>query len=249
MKSGNTIYYRNLGRIPFEKSWSLQESLLTVSADRKMQNRSRPEADQVLPDHYLLFCEHPPVFTLGKSGHIENLLLSDTELAGEQLSFHKINRGGDITFHGPGQLVVYPILDLDQYRNDIHWYLRNLEEVIIRTCADFGILAGRYPGLTGVWLDAENETKARKICAFGVRCSRWITMHGLAFNVSTDLSYFDKIIPCGISDKGVTSLEKELGRNVSLDEVRPPFIRHFSDVFESVLTESTIELISTTEHD
>jgi len=181
--------------------------------------------------HHLLYVEHPPVYTLGKSGNIQHVLLDEAERAKRNIRFYKINRGGDITFHGPGQLVVYPILDLEKFYRDIGKYLRNLEEVIIRTLSDYGITGDRSPGETGVWIDPENKAKARKICAIGVRCSRWITMHGLAFNVNTELDYFTGIIPCGIQDKQVTSLQKELSREIPMQEVKEKVKRYFEEVF------------------
>lgn len=181
--------------------------------------------------HHLLFVEHPPVYTLGKSGAIENVLISEEERAAKGISFYNTNRGGDITFHGKEQLVGYPILDLEKFYTDIGKYLRNLEEVIIATMADYGVKGERSPGETGVWLDAAVPGKERKICAMGIRCSRWITMHGFAFNVNTDLSYFDYIIPCGIQNKQVTSLEKELGRKLDMGEVKERVRRHFERVF------------------
>ena len=188
--------------------------------DRKVANRKLSIEEQEYPKHYLLFCEHPHVFTLGRSGDEANLVIKEADLPSVQVTFYKNNRGGDITYHGPGQIVGYPILDLDFFFTDIHKYLRFLEEAVILTLKDYGIEAGRIQGLTGVWLDPENKAKARKICALGVRCSRWVTMHGFAFNVNTDLNYFNYIIPCGITDKQVTSLEKELGRKVDIEEVK-----------------------------
>ena len=181
--------------------------------------------------NYLIFVEHPHVYTLGKSGKAENLLLNEQALIEKEASFHKINRGGDITYHGPGQLVGYPILDLDNFFTDIHLYLRTLEEAVILTLKDYGITAGRYEGYTGVWLDADNE-KARKICAMGVRCSRWVTMHGFAFNVNANLGYFRNIVPCGIDDKDVTSMERELGKAVDMEEVKAKLKQHISNLFE-----------------
>jgi lipoyl(octanoyl) transferase len=182
--------------------------------------------------NFLLLCQHPHVFTLGKSGKAENLLVNDEQLKQIKATYYKINRGGDITYHGPGQLVGYPILDLDNFFTDIHKYLRLLEEAIIKTCADYNIVTGRYPGYTGVWLDADQPT-ARKICAMGVRCSRWVTMHGFAFNVNTNLDYFKHIVPCGIDDKAVTSLEQELGHKIDMEEVKKKFLVHFENIFEA----------------
>lgn len=182
--------------------------------------------------HYLLFVEHPPVYTLGKSGHMENVLIGDEQMQARGVQFFRSNRGGDITFHGPGQLVGYPILDLEKFYTDIGRYLRNLEEVSIRVLADYGIHGDRSAGETGVWIGPDEKGKARKICAIGVRCSRWVTMHGFAFNVSTDLSYFGDIIPCGIAEKEATSLEKELGYPVGLEEVKAKWKHHFEVVFD-----------------
>jgi lipoyl(octanoyl) transferase len=186
--------------------------------------------------HYLLFVEHPPVYTLGKSGNKENVLMSDEELQANHIEFFHTNRGGDITFHGPDQLVGYPILDLEKFYTDIGKYLRNIEEVIIRTMAEYGIKGDRSSGETGVWIDPDLPGKERKICAIGVRCSRWITMHGFAFNVNTDLSYFNNIIPCGIVNKQVTSLQKELGRMLDMEEVKEKVKRNFEHVFETALS-------------
>jgi lipoyl(octanoyl) transferase len=182
--------------------------------------------------HHLLFVEHPPVYTLGKSGHMENILISAAEMEEKGIAFYKTNRGGDITFHGPGQLVGYPILDLEKFYTDIGKYLRNLEEVIILTMQEYGIKGERSAGETGVWIDAGMKGKERKICAMGVRCSRWITMHGFAFNINTDLQYFNYIIPCGIQHKSVTSLQKELGRTVDMEEVKLLVRRKFEKVFD-----------------
>lgn len=186
---------------------------------------------QIPTKHHLVFCEHPPVFTLGKSGNISNVLISESEMESKGISFYRTNRGGDITFHGQGQIVGYPILDLEKLGTDIGLYLRNVEEVIIRTLSDFGIVAGRSKGETGVWIDADEKGKERKICAIGVRCSRWITMHGFALNVNTDLSYFNHIIPCGIENKQVTSIQKELGADVDINEVKKILLKYFAEVF------------------
>lgn len=183
--------------------------------------------------NHLLFCEHPHVYTLGKSGFMENLLLSDSRLKELNVSFYKTNRGGDITYHGPGQIVGYPILDLELFFTDLGKYMRSLEEVIIRTLSFYGIKGDRLPGSTGVWLDPDLPSKERKICAMGVRCSRWVTMHGFAFNINTDLRYFDYIIPCGITDKSVTSLQKELGEKVDEQEVKEILIKEFANVFNA----------------
>jgi lipoyl(octanoyl) transferase len=196
-----------------------------------MEARNHSESSVANGTHHLLFCEHPHVYTLGKSGKEDHLLLDEQQLGENQAVFYRINRGGDITYHGPGQIVGYPILDLDCFFNDIHRYLRYLEEAVIRTLSDYGIVASRIEKLTGVWIDAEDPAKARKICAFGVRCSRWVTMHGFAFNVNVDLDYFKHIIPCGIPDKAVTSLSRELGRPLDMVEVKEKLKAHLSDVF------------------
>ena len=224
------ILVQDLGLIDYKEAWDLQESLLKESVDLKVANRINNSDN--LPVNHLLFCEHPHVYTLGKSGKQEHLLLDDLQLTEVSATYYKINRGGDITYHGPGQLVGYPILDLENFFTDIHKYLRLLEEAIIKTCAAFGIEAGRNPGFTGVWLDADGPN-ARKICAMGVRCSRWVTMHGFAFNVNTDLNYFKHIVPCGIDDKAVTSLQQELGYAIEINEVKNIFLKYFKEVFEA----------------
>ena len=194
------------------------------------------ESPEILVDiatpNYLVFCEHPHVYTLGKSGKPEHLLLDENGLKAKNATYYPINRGGDITYHGPGQIVSYPILDLDNFFTDIHLYLRTLEEAVILTMADYGLKGERYPGYTGVWLEPEMPEKARKICAMGVRCSRWVTMHGLAFNVNTDLDYFKNIVPCGIDDKAVTSMQAELGHVVDINEVKKNLKHHISVLFE-----------------
>jgi len=235
------VIYRDLGLIDYKSAWDLQEKLHAEIVERKIANRNSPTTSNLqppTPKHYLLFCEHPHVYTLGRSGDEKNLLVDDDALKTIDATFYKNNRGGDITYHGPGQIVGYPILDLDLFFTDIHKYLRYLEEAIILTLKEYGIEAGRIAGLTGVWLDAEDKTRARKICAFGVRCSRWVTMHGFAFNVNTDLSYFGNIVPCGITDKAVTSMEKELGRKIELNEVKNKVKNHLADLFEMNLQEA-----------
>ena len=217
--------------IDYKKAWDQQEVLFKELVDTKLLEREFAPTDKTILKNTLIFCEHPHVYTLGKSGDVANLLLDEQGLKEANAVFYPINRGGDITYHGPGQLVVYPIFDLEQFFTDIHRYLRTLEEAIINTLAEYGILAGRYEGYTGVWLDADND-KARKICAMGVRCSRWVTMHGLAFNVNSDLNYFKNIIPCGIDDKDVTSMERELGRKVDMDEVKAKLKIHLAELFE-----------------
>lgn len=225
------VRFEELGLIDYQLAWDYQEKLLAENVTLKAKNRNLPPEQQQATTNYLLFCQHPHVYTLGKSGHLENLLLSETELSDVNATFYKINRGGDITYHGPGQLVGYPILDLENFFTDIHRYMRTLEEGIIRTCADYGLSAGRIEGLTGVWLDFETQQNPRKICALGVKCSRWVTMHGFAFNVNTDLSYFGNIVPCGITDKAVTSLQQELGKEISLPEVAEKLRGHLVNLF------------------
>ncbi|TDQ09265.1 lipoyl(octanoyl) transferase LipB [Pedobacter metabolipauper] len=222
------VKFTDWGLTDYQEAWSKQEVIFDQTVSVKTQNRTNNTSNET--PNYLVFCEHPHVFTLGKSGKPENLLLDDSGLIEKDAVYYKINRGGDITYHGPGQLVGYPILDLDNFFTDIHLYLRTLEEAVILTLADYGIEAGRYPGYTGVWLDADNE-KARKICAMGVRCSRWVIMHGFAFNVNTDLEYFKYIVPCGIDDKDVTSMQRELGYTVNLDEVKDKLKTHIAALF------------------
>jgi len=205
------IIFQDLGNIDYKDAWDYQERLFEEIVALKLKNRDLSPAEQHTPKHYLLFCEHPHVYTLGKSGSEDNLLVNNDQLSEKKATYFKINRGGDITYHGPGQIVGYPILDLDHFFTDIHKYLRFLEEIIIKTLADYGITAGRLKGATGVWLDVDDPVKARKICAMGVRCSRWVTMHGFAFNINSNLEYFNNIVPCGITDKAVTSMEMELG--------------------------------------
>lgn len=238
-----TVTFQDLGEIDYKQAWDLQESLLAETVRQKVENRSLEPAQHFPPRHYLLFCEHPHVFTLGKSGAEAHLLADEKKLEEIGATYYKINRGGDITYHGPGQLVGYPIFDLDHFFNDIHKYLRFLEESIILTLAEYGIAAGRVQGLTGVWLDGDDKIKARKICAFGVRCSRWVTMHGFAFNINNDLNYFNKIVPCGISDKGVTSLSKELGREVDINEVKLKVLFHMQTLFEFDVVKEEIPLL------
>jgi len=220
----------DLAHKDYQSSWDYQEALFAGVVQRKIERRKTSEPSP-MPPNYLIFVEHPPVYTLGKSGKPENLLLSSEQLESNGIEYFKINRGGDITYHGPGQIVAYPILDLDQFFTDIHKYLRYLEEAVILTLGEYGIKGDRYEGLTGVWLDPDIPEKARKICALGVRCSRWVTMHGLAFNVNTELDYFENIVPCGIDDKAVTSMEKELGKKLNLNEVKKKLQFHLSNLF------------------
>jgi lipoyl(octanoyl) transferase len=209
----------DLDLIAYQKAWDYQGELFNQTLSQKARNRDLP-ADQQLPTgNHVIFCQHPHVFTLGKSGDEKNLLISKDHLHTIQASYFSINRGGDITYHGPGQIVGYPILDLENFFTDIHKYMRALEEAVIQTLAHFEIKSGRVPGLTGVWIDSETPEKARKICALGVKTSRWVTMHGFAFNINTDLRYFDYIVPCGIQDKAVTSMEKETGKTHDVNKV------------------------------
>jgi lipoyl(octanoyl) transferase len=230
-----SVEFRDLGLMDYQESWDYQESIFAETVALKIKNRSLPVESQSPTPNYLLFVSHPHVYTLGKSGKPENLLLDESGLKSHQATFYKINRGGDITYHGPGQLVGYPILDLDNFFTDIHKYLRYLEEAIILTLADYGIVAGRIEGLTGVWLDHETQQNPRKICALGVKSSRWVTMHGFAFNLNADLSYFGHIIPCGIDDKAVTSLHLELGRPVDESEAKDRVKIHLINLFEMEL--------------
>jgi lipoyl(octanoyl) transferase len=223
--------YLDLGLMDYQQAWDYQTKLFQSIVDIKVQNRSLPTNQQQTTPNYLLFCEHPHVFTLGKSGDEKNLLLKQEDLNSIEASYYHINRGGDITYHGPGQIVVYPIIDLENFFTDIHQYMRWLEESVIQTLAEFNIVAGRIKGLTGVWIDYENEKTARKICALGVKTSRWVTMHGLAFNVNTLLEYFDYIVPCGIDDKAVTSLEKELKNSQDVQLVKSMLRKNIASLF------------------
>lgn len=226
------VIFQDLGLIAYDKAWTYQEEIFNKIVAAKKERRENPETEAEPVNHYLLFCEHPHVYTLGRSGNENHLLLNPVLLQQKNATFVKINRGGDITYHGPGQIVGYPIFDLDFFFTDIHKYLRYLEEAIIKTLKEYRIEAGRIKGLTGVWLDWANPAKARKICAMGIRCSRWVTMHGFAFNVNTDLSYFNNIIPCGITDKAVTSMQKELGKPVDIEEVKKVLSQKISELFE-----------------
>ncbi len=233
--SQQQVICKDLGLIEYKSAWDFQENLLSDNV--KIKTSARLEGNDsnpfLLPTrHYLLFCEHPAVYTLGKSGNMDNVLLSDEELQEKGISFFRTNRGGDITFHGPHQIVGYPIFDLEKFSTDIGKYLRNIEEVIIQTIAEFGIKGERSEGETGVWIDHGLPGKERKICAIGVRCSRWITMHGFALNANTDLRYFDNIIPCGIQNKQVTSIEKEIGNKVNLEILKQKIKTNFEKIFE-----------------
>ncbi|NTS43345.1 lipoyl(octanoyl) transferase LipB [Flavisolibacter sp. BT320] len=236
------VLFRDLGSMEYKEAWDYQEALLQENLKVKAVRSSQLEVDsqnksevvaELSTKNYLLFVEHPPVYTLGKSGKMENVLISERDREEKGIGFFQTNRGGDITFHGPGQIVGYPILDLEKFYTDIGRYLRELEEVIILTLAEYGITAGRSAGETGVWIDAGVKGSERKICAMGVRCSRWITMHGFALNVNTDLSYFGHIIPCGIQNKKVTSIKEELGREVVIADVKEKLKRNFEKVFKA----------------
>lgn len=227
------VQFIDWGLVDYQEAWDRQEEIFEKTLAIKHDNRVNDTSLET--PNYLIFTEHPHVYTLGKSGHMEYLLLDEEGLKAKNATFYKINRGGDITYHGPGQIVGYPILDLDNFFTDIHLYLRTLEEAIIQTLGEYGISAGRYPGYTGVWLDPDNE-KARKICAMGVRASRWVTMHGFAFNVNADLTYFGNIVPCGIDDKDVTSMERELGYPVDLEEVKSKLKNNLAKLFLMELT-------------
>jgi lipoyl(octanoyl) transferase len=235
------VVFEDLGQMDYQTAWDYQEALLQKNVRIKAAARQRTEmaedagaAGTTLntdTTHHLLLVEHPPVYTLGKSGHMENVLIGDQRMQEKGVQFFRTNRGGDITYHGPGQLVGYPILDLEKFYTDIGLYLRNLEEVTIRVLDDYGIRGDRSPGETGVWIEPGVKGRERKICAIGVRCSRWITMHGFALNVNTDLAWFGDIVPCGIQNKQVTSMEKELGRLIDMDEVKSAWLKRFSEVF------------------
>lgn len=241
--SRQQVIFQDLGLMDYKTAWDYQESLLQENVRRKSEVRSqtlevgatqsdfRPQTSDLDTRHHLLFVEHPPVYTLGKSGNIENILISEEMRTMKGIEFFRTNRGGDITFHGPQQIVGYPILDLEKFETDIGKYLRNIEEVIIQTLVEYNIQAGRSPGETGVWIDSEVKGRERKIAAIGVRTSRWITMHGFAFNINTDLNYFNYIIPCGIENKQVTSLQKELGKKIDFEEAKEKVKRNFEKVF------------------
>ncbi len=225
------VIFKDLGLARYKEVWDEQEKLLQQNVAVKTLKRLEPASEKTTTNYFIL-CEHPPVYTLGKSGSMDNVLVSAADLQKNNIEFFKTNRGGDITFHGPQQIVGYPILDLENFYTDIGKYLRNLEETVIMTIADYGITGSRSAGETGVWIDPGVPGRERKICAIGVRCSRWITMHGFALNVNTKLDYFNNIVPCGIADKQVTSLEKELGRKIPLSEVKEKIKENFSKIFE-----------------
>ncbi|SEA06595.1 lipoyl(octanoyl) transferase [Arachidicoccus rhizosphaerae] len=225
------VVFKDLGRMSYKDAWDFQEAKLLEKTTLKREG----QADKI--QNELFFVEHNPVYTLGKSGHEENVLISKENLEKRGIEYFHINRGGDITYHGPGQIVGYPIIDLEQFKTDLGWYLRSLEEVMILTLADYGLKGDRSPGETGVWLDPDKKGFERKICAMGIRCSRWVTMHGFAFNVNTDMHYFDFIIPCGIQGKRATSLQQELGHPVDMEEVKSRMKKHFAEVFQAELAE------------
>ena len=232
------ILFEDLGTKDYKETWDYQEELFDAIIQIKRKNR-KEDLEIETPNHFL-FVEHPHVYTLGKSGDLNNLLLNETQLKQKGISYHKINRGGDITYHGYGQVVGYPILDLDNFFNDIHKYMRFLEETMIRVLAEYNLKGERSKGETGVWLDVGTPF-ARKICALGVRSSRWVTMHGFALNVNTNLGYFDHIIPCGIKGKAVTSLEVELGRKLDVEEVKQKILKHFATIFEATFIKEKTE--------
>jgi len=226
------VKFIDLGLVDYKQAWDYQQKLFDKVVQTKINNRKLALEEQIKTFNFLIFCEHQHVYTLGSSGDKKHLLINEQQLSEKNASFYKINRGGDITYHGPGQIVGYPILDLDNFFTDIHKYLRFLEEMVILTLAEYGIESGRSKGETGVWIDADNPLRARKICAMGVRASRWVTMHGFALNANVDLNYFGNIIPCGIENKAVTSMDKELGKKVNEEEVKQKLKKHFATLFE-----------------
>lgn len=233
-----TIHFQDLGLIDYATAWGYQKQLFQATIDRKVANRTLPPEQQAPTEDHLLFCEHPHVYTLGKNGKQSHLLMNERELHEADVQFFPIDRGGDITYHGPGQIVGYPIFDIDHYHSDMHRFMATLEEAVIGTLETWKIKAGRIKGMTGVWLDADDPVKARKICAMGIRASRWVTMHGFAFNVNTDLSYFDRIVPCGIADKGVTCMAKELGGLLDMEKVKDRLKLELTDLFDVELVEA-----------
>ena len=238
------VYFSDLGTMDYKTAWELQEKILLSNVEKKSTSGNQDQLQQPLSSttHHLLFVEHPPVYTLGKSGKIQHVLINEEERFSKGIEFYNTNRGGDITFHGPGQLVAYPIFDLEKFDTDIGKYLRNLEEVIIKTLSEYGLKGERSKGETGVWLDTATPGRERKICAIGVRCSRWITMHGFAFNVNTDLDYFKYIIPCGIGNKKVSSLKQELGTEIDMNKIKQKVINQFEAVFNVQLNEQPVSL-------
>jgi len=228
------VLFEDIGASSYKEVWDYQEKLLQENVEHKRNGE--------YTTNYLLFTEHAPVYTLGKNGNAMHVLVSEQQRQQKGIEYFHINRGGDITFHGPGQLVGYPIFDLDQFKTDLGWYLRSLEEVIILTMAEYGLQGDRSKGETGVWIESSIKGRERKICAMGIRCSRWITMHGFAFNVNTDLSYFNYIVPCGIANKKVTSLEKELGHSVPMNEVKEKIKKNFERVFEVEINNKSLTI-------
>ena len=228
------ITFEDLGLIEYQEAWDYQTKIFEKTIAVKSVNRKKKDQglEVETTKNHLIFCEHPHVYTLGKSGKESHLLMNSTQLEENNISYHKINRGGDITYHGPGQIVGYPIFDLDNFFTDIHKYLRFIEEAVILTLEEYGIKSGRIDGLTGVWLDIDDPIKSRKICALGVKCSRWVTMHVFAFNVNTDLSLFKNIVPCGIDDKAVTSMQNELGKEIDITEVKKKLLVNLSNLFD-----------------
>lgn len=224
------VYFKDIGQMGYQEAWDFQTELFDASVNQKLRNR-KEDGPEVTPNNYFLYVEHPHVYTLGKSGSLDNLLLNEQQLADKGATFHKINRGGDITYHGPGQVVGYPILDLDQFKPDIHLYLRNIEEAVILLLAEYGIKGERFDTYTGVWIEP-GTPQERKICAIGVKTSRWVSMHGFALNVNVDLGYFGNIVPCGITDKDVTSIQRELGHPVDMNEVKTKLKKHFATIFD-----------------
>ena len=228
------ITFEDLGLIEYQEAWDYQTKIFEKTIAVKSVNRKKKDQglEVETTKNHLIFCEHPHVYTLGKSGKESHLLMNSTQLEENNISYHKINRGGDITYHGPGQIVGYPIFDLDNFFTDIHKYLRFIEEAVILTLEEYGIKSGRIDELTGVWLDIDDPIKSRKICALGVKCSRWVTMHGFAFNINTDLSLFKNIVPCGIDDKAVTSMQNELGKEIDITEVKKKLLVNLSNLFD-----------------
>ena len=243
MNQNKEVQFVDLNLVEYKQAWDLQETLLNRIATVKLANRGLSDDRKVITENFLLFCQHPHVYTLGKSGDESHLLLQESFLSSIGATYFKTNRGGDITYHGPGQLVGYPILDLENFYTDIHLYLRMLEEAIIKTCEGYGLVAGRIDGLTGVWINPTQED-ARKICAMGVKASRWISMHGFALNVNTDLSYFSHIVPCGIATRGVTSLQQELGQEMDFQSVSEAVKGHLADLFKMELVDVSRETLN-----
>ena len=243
MNQNKEVQFVDLNLVEYKQAWDLQETLLNRIATVKLANRGLSEDSKEITENFLLFCQHPHVYTLGKSGDESHLLLQESFLSTIGATYFKTNRGGDITYHGPGQFVGYPILDLENFYTDIHLYLRMLEEAIIKTCEGYGLVAGRIEGLTGVWINPTQED-ARKICAMGVKASRWISMHGFALNVNTDLSYFSHIVPCGIATRGVTSLQQELGQEMDFQSVSDVVKGHLVDLFKMELVDVSGETLN-----